>query len=140
MDNKKLFLITILVILGGVLFVNLSTTKQNTTVRTNANTPNTPTALPSDRETQSSYADGISLQVTAPKDKQTITTPSLTVTGKTSPGADVFVNDMELRANGSGNFSAQITLDEGENAIVIVTNDQEGNSAEKELIVTYQSK
>lgn len=79
----------------------------------------------------------IILEVTQPANGATVTSPNLTVKGKTAPRADVFVNDEELKANASGNFSTVITLDEGENTIVIAANDSEGNSTEKELIVTY---
>lgn len=80
---------------------------------------------------------GIQLTVTAPSGNMTVSSSSLTVRGKTAIGAEVFVNDIESKADSSGNFSATLTLDEGENYILVVANDSSGNYAEKEFTVTY---
>lgn len=80
---------------------------------------------------------GIQLAVTSPSGNVTVSSSSLTVRGKTVAGAEVFVNDLETKADASGNFSVTLTLDEGENYILIVTNDASGNYAEKEFTVTY---
>lgn len=61
------------------------------------------------------------------------------VAGKTMAGADVAINDLDLKADAQGDFSAQVTLDEGENIINVVVNDDQGNYAEKEFTVTYNS-
>ena len=65
-------------------------------------------------------------------------TPSVTVTGKSFPYAEVFINDTEIKADASGNFTAPVTLDEGENIISVMANDENGNSAEQEITVTYE--
>ena len=49
----------------------------------------------------------------------------------------MFVNESETKADSSGNFSATLTLDEGENYILVVANDSSGNYAEKEFTITY---
>ena len=87
---------------------------------------------------ESSYTSGISLKITHPQPNAIITNSSLTVKGKTTPNAEVFINDEELKANASGDFAATIILDEGENPIIVAVNDDEGNSAEQQLLVTYQ--
>lgn len=89
---------------------------------------------------QESYTSGISLQITQPQPNTTVSNPTITVSGKTSPNADVFVNDKELKANATGNFTTTITLDEGENPIIVVANDADGNSAEQQILVTYQAQ
>lgn len=79
------------------------------------------------------------LDISSPVDGLTVTTPSLTVKGKTAPGAEVFVNEKETAADVQGNFTVAITLEEGDNYIVIMVSNQDGNSAEKELTVIYDT-
>lgn len=79
------------------------------------------------------------LSVLAPVDGATVTTPALTVRGTTAPKAEVFINELEMRADATGNFSGSLTLDEGENFIIVMVNDESGNVAEKDLVVTYVS-
>lgn len=81
----------------------------------------------------------ISLTVTSPQAGATVTNSRLTVTGKTSPKAEVYVNEAELFADSAGNFSATITLDEGENPVVVTAVDENGNMAEKDFVVTYNA-
>ncbi len=83
------------------------------------------------------YVSGINLVISQPQPNATVTSPNLSVRGKTSPSAEVFVNDVELKADDAGNFNATIILDEGENPIIVVVNDLDGNSAENQLLVTY---
>lgn len=81
----------------------------------------------------------VALTLDSPTDGQTVTSPTLTISGITSPLAEVFVNDTETKADSKGRFSTRVTLDEGENIIVVTVNDQEGNFVEKEITVTYNS-
>lgn len=57
------------------------------------------------------------------------------VTGKTSPFAEVFINDQTVKADKDGNFSLKISLDEGENQVLVSANDSDGNVAEQNLTV-----
>lgn len=82
--------------------------------------------------------DQIKLTITSPVDKAVVTTPTITVTGDTVPNANVAINELELKANAAGKFSAKLTLSEGDNPIVINAIDANGNYSEKELTVTYQ--
>jgi hypothetical protein len=91
------------------------------------------------QETGNINSNNISLVVTAPADGSTLTSPSTTITGKTSPGADVFVNDQETFADANGNFSLKMTLDEGQNGLVITANDANGNVVEKDISVNVQT-
>lgn len=81
---------------------------------------------------------GLKLQITSPSDKSVVTSPYITLRGKTVAQAEVFVNDKEIIADQDGNFSIALTLDEGENPIIAVANDQEGNAGETEISVTYE--
>ena len=67
-----------------------------------------------------------------------VTDSSLTVSGVTDANAEVFVNEFELEADEEGNFSQELTLEEGENIIVITAVDEAGNFAERELTVMYE--
>lgn len=80
---------------------------------------------------------GIQLTITAPSENVTVSSSSLIVRGKTTAGSEVFVNDVEAKVDANGNFSVTLTLDEGENYILVVANDGSGNYTEKELTVTY---
>jgi Flp pilus assembly protein TadG len=81
----------------------------------------------------------ISLVVTSPLDGSTLSSTNVTVKGKTSPNADVFVDDQSGKADASGNFAISIGLDEGQNQIVVSANDSVGNAAEEDLNVTVTS-
>lgn len=80
----------------------------------------------------------ISLQILSPSDGASVTTPTITLRGKTVSQAEVFVNDKELRADGNGNFSTSLLLEDGDNPIIVVANDSSGKVAEAELTVTYE--
>lgn len=97
----------------------------------------TETAAPPS-EPSVSTSPQILLTITSPLPDSTVYTPTISVRGKTVPRAEVSVNEKDTTADSSGNFSATLTLDEGENTIFITAVDDEGNSAETELIVTYE--
>jgi len=79
----------------------------------------------------------ISLQILSPSDGSRVTTPTVTIRGKTMPNAEVFVNDKELTADADGNFSVDLLLEEDENPILVVANDSQGRAAETEFSVFY---
>jgi cytoskeletal protein RodZ len=142
--NKPLVIFVIIVIFLGVILLVVQSSKKEaiSTSRTDSqNQENTGSkSSSSDEDTKKPYTDGLSLTILAPQNNSTVTSSTVIVSGKTSPGAEVAINDTELRANGAGDFSTAISLDEGENPLIIVANDAEGNSAEKEISVTYSPK
>jgi len=79
------------------------------------------------------------LDIVSPKDKDTVSSPFLAVKGTTVASAELFINDKEARADKDGNFSVNITLEEGENILTIIMNDSLGNYIEKQLTVTLES-
>lgn len=87
---------------------------------------------------QNSQED-IFINLDSPKDKEIVKTPLLNVKGKTVKNAEVFVNDKETKADSLGSFLVSLTLDEGENIIVISANDNSGNYIEKEITVILES-
>lgn len=76
------------------------------------------------------------LTITSPTEGASLTGMSVVVKGQTAPGADVGINQLDVKADSKGNFSATISLDEGENTITVITNDDAGNMAEKDITVT----
>ena len=82
---------------------------------------------------------GITLAISSPVEGTTVKSASLTVRGVSTPGADVSVNETDTTADKSGNFTATVTLDEGENILIFVASDTDGNYAEKEVSVTYDT-
>lgn len=138
-----LVLIFAIVVLGGLAYAGF-------TMRKTANPAGIPTAqmiYPSGSVTptgaqqkpsaETGYQAGITLTINSPANGLAVATPNVTITGKTAPNAEVFVNDATGRADVNGNFSISIALDEGDNTIVVTANDANGNSAEAEVTVSY---
>lgn len=61
----------------------------------------------------------------------------ITVSGKTEPGVRVFVNGTIARGGSDGEFSARVSLDEGENTITVEAVDEAGNQSAEEFTVSY---
>lgn len=80
------------------------------------------------------------LTISSPTNNSTVSSASATVVGNTFPNADVTVNDAEVKADSSGNFSTELTLEEGENIIIVNAVDEAGNAAEQEITVTYETE
>jgi hypothetical protein len=127
---------------------NKSVKPPSTTNNTSNKTVNNPTVEPkktislSPTKTITQYIKpanfiSIPLNISSPVNGISVSTPALSVKGKTIPKGDVIVNETETTADTSGNFTAKITLDEGSNIISVQAIDAEGNSEEKELIVIY---
>ncbi len=90
------------------------------------------------REELGAVEGTLSVQVTSPSHQSTVTAPTITIRGKTSAGAEVFVNDVQTKSDGQGNFSVLLTLEEGENPIIVVANDENGNVGETEVSILYE--
>ncbi len=77
------------------------------------------------------------LEVSSPADGATTNKSKVAIAGKTVPGADVSVNEIELTAGADGKFSATVSLEEGENPILITAGNEDGFE-EKEITVYYE--
>ena len=145
MNSKSLSIILLIAILfGGVWFVyrDKQSTQKSAASEVNDSTELSPDISPVTTPVVnggSVLASEISLTIASPINGATVTTASVVVRGKTKPNAEVFVNDETTVADTTGNFSVTLTLDEGDNPIVVSANDADGNVAEKELIVNYDS-
>lgn len=87
---------------------------------------------------RSELANEITLTIDSPKNGDVIQGASVMVSGKTVPYAEVFANDLETKADVSGNFTIVLSLDPGENTISISANDANGGYSEKEIVVTSE--
>lgn len=146
MKNTTLFpivgmVLLIAVAIGGMFYINgrkaagqAETTTNQTTGKSEAPAPTS--TLPASDINQA-VERAITLTITAPTDKAEVETPTIAVSGKTVAYAEVSVNDKDAKADASGNFSIIVSLEEGENSIMVVANDDAGNAAEREIIVTY---
>jgi len=142
MKKGLFFLILLTLVLIGVYLIksqNAGTQKNQAGKNQDVQRQETPVETQNNVDVTTAPVSQISLEISQPADKATVNSAALNVAGKTVPGADVFVNDRQTKAAADGSFSVGITLDEGENSIVIVANDSQGNYAEKELTVTLET-
>jgi hypothetical protein len=134
--------ILILIVVGFIMIqTNQSklTTNQPVQTQTNETANNTTGEVAPPQTTPVPTIGEISLTISSPTNGTIVKKSTLTVSGTTVPRAEVAVNETEVVADTKGNFSANITLDEGDNLIVITANDASGNLAETELTVTYDT-
>ena len=102
------------------------------TNQTSLNQEEIPTAKP--------VAKRLILEIIEPKDNVTYNNPSIKVFGKTKANVEIYVNDIQTKADEKCYFSLNYNLDEGENLLTITANDQDGNYAEKEITVILQTQ
>lgn len=145
MNKLYLTLLVVLLVAGGAWLVMKKSPSTQPSVsgipatsQVNG-TQGSPAVQPTAGSQAVSATNQITLTVTSPANNATVTSGTVIVRGKTVPNADVFVNDAETKADASGNFSASLTLDEGENPIVVVANDTNGDTAEQNILVTYNA-
>ena len=141
-DIKVLFPVIVLTIITlGIILSNL-TKKQKIESSPEEVRPSEEKILQTETESvslsESAVEEGIFLEVQSPSNGATVTDYKLVVSGITAANAEVFINESELTADSQGNFSITITLEEGENIVVITVSDEDGNYTEKELTVTYE--
>lgn len=138
-----LILLVILVVLGGAWYLGRKQNQNPTPANNEMPVNQQNTQLSTNEGNVSDRTDvsknQISLTVSEPVDGQTTTSSSIIVKVKTVPNADVSVNDIDLKADAQGNFSTSLTLDDGENDITVVAVNDQGQSAEKDLTITYDS-
>ncbi len=132
-------------LLIGVLFFSFSQYRNKGSIKQGDNTiqdgntitPNvtitsspSPSTVPSVQRT-----DEINLTISSPESGITVDTNAVTVSGSTEPSASVAINDGEVTASKDGSFKTIVSLDEGENYISVVAYNEQGNVAERELLV-----
>lgn len=78
------------------------------------------------------------LEVSSPQDSETLKEKNINVSGKTEPGATLYVNNIRGITNEDGTFSTPVSLNEGDNNIEIKVHDRAGNQTEIVRKVIYQ--
>jgi len=151
MSEKKgniLVIILLLVLIIGIVgydyskgLLSHSLVKYGTTPSraTGSNSATNPAASATNQEIGDVTSRNLPLTVISPANGATLSSTLLTLTGKTVPNADVFVNDQTTKADVNGNFSVKLTLDEGQNEIVVNANDANGNVVEVDLLVNVKT-
>lgn len=135
MKQRLLFLVLFLLLIGAIFLFKKSQ------ILSPIISPTPPQgALSPIEEDSLTREQGLTLKIYQPQDGMVVNSASLTIKGKTSPFADVYINDRELKADSQGEFVTALVLDEGANSIIVVANDNQGNYTEKELTVTLETK
>ena len=141
---RKIYFLLILLIIFGLLVLYSRQMKKTTPTESGQTIPTQSITVNQSgttliTETPNNISEGLTLEVTSPINNSTVNTVSTLVKGKTSPNAEVFVNEKELKADSNGEFSTTVTLEEGENYILVSANDEQGNYAEKEVMVNLET-
>lgn len=133
--NRTLLIVLLgtlgLIALGAAVYARVYLPSKKTaplTVTPTATGPTTKVATPS----------SVLLVVSTPIEKSVVKTPLVKVSGQSLPNATITVNEVETKADASGNFSTNLKMDEGENPINVMAFDDEGNSNAMDLTVTYE--
>lgn len=135
---KSLLIVLVLLALVALAFFAISSGKIS--FNNAGKTENTVLQEDEEDEDSETFENEISLEITSPKDGTVIKESPVLVTGITVKAADVFVNDAETKADNDGNFEVSVPLEEGENEILVVVNDAEGNYAEASVIITLNTE
>lgn len=134
--KKIAWFVVLVFIVAGLYFLKPSNTNKviQNSLNNGISGENSPTKVM--EESNSSFP----LEILSPTNGSTVSATPVVVSGKTAPYADVFVNENELKADGSGSFSTTYELLEGENIIYITVNDNFGNYTEKAVTINLTSK
>lgn len=84
-------------------------------------------------------SDPPNLEITQPQDKKEFFSQdkNISVEGSTDPESKVTINDRVTIVSSEGKFSIRISLNEGQNNLLITSTDLAGNKSEKTLTVSY---
>ena len=134
-----IFLLAVIAVLGYYFYQRRAFTKQKVIQEIKTNILKRESSEETKEKESGAVTASFFLEIDNPKNKVVVDQPTIVVSGKTVPEAEVFINDKETRADNQGDFSLSINLEEGENTLVIVASDKEGNYQEKELTVFLES-
>lgn len=141
MRTEKIVLSFIAIFVGlcvaGVAFYFYQSTKVISPTATKvAVTTSTPTPTPIDPNSL--------LSIQSPKDEAVVTSKTVTVNGKTDPNATIVistpVDDQVATPSSNGDFTTTVTIDSGENQIIITAIAPDGQEVNKKLTVTYSTE
>jgi len=78
------------------------------------------------------------LSLKSPTENTIIKSDSVAVDGKTDPGADLFINDIEVGVNQDGTFKEKVSLQNGVNKITIRSQNKLGKYTETSRIIVAE--
>lgn len=78
------------------------------------------------------------LEISMPKDGDTVTKQDLQIEGKTESNVSVSVNNQPIVVDYQGNFKKSFRLKEGENKLQFIAEDEAGNRKEATITIRYQ--
>lgn len=133
------FLLGVVAVLGYYFYQGRSFNKQKIIEKVKREVLKKETTERKEKSESQSPSTPLFLEINSPQSGTVVHNPTIIVSGKTLPEAEVFINDKETQADNQGNFSLSVSLDEGENTLVILANDKEGNYQEKELTIVLES-
>jgi hypothetical protein len=139
MPMKVTLLVFLSVLLLGAFVVTQKSKTVNNSARAAVLPTKVPTTAPVITDVSPTVPGEIPLEVSSPANGTTVTSPNVVITGKTTPGADVMVNDATQKADAQGNFSLSVLLDEGDNILTITSVDPNGQYAEKEYKIVLNT-
>ena len=102
---------------------------------------NTTAAPPANGQPGATQAPGgvpLTLQVTSPQDGAVVNTAQVVITGTSTPGAVVTVDQDIIVVGADGQFQSTVSLDQGPNIIEIVASDDLGNEKTIDLTIDYE--
>lgn len=85
----------------------------------------------------------LSLEINNPEDEKLLFDKNIIVSGKTSPFATVIIalkDDFGTQANGGGEFSKIVTLEEGVNELSVTVFDSSGNSKSDQRVIYFSEE
>lgn len=132
-------LLTVFMVIRRAKKINNGLPKTETTQKQIINSTETVMETVNSTDGNEVVDQGLALDIELPVNNSIVNTSSVLVRGKTNAKADIFVNEQELKADVSGNFSATVNLEEGANYILISANDEAGNFAEREIVVNLET-
>jgi hypothetical protein len=138
MTKKRL--LAVLVVLGLVIaagYLLSSRQKLSSTASLQEALSNAIETVQTESQKAGILPSGFTLEITSPENGATVSTAVLEVTGKTVPGAEVFVNETLVKPDQDGHFRQKVTLQEGEN-FLLITAGNETDDAEVERTVYFE--
>lgn len=78
------------------------------------------------------------LEVTEPKDQQSMNQAEVFVSGRTDPEGKVTINNQEIQLDSSGKFSQRIKLSDSVNTIIVTSTSKSGKETKIERTVFYK--
>lgn len=140
MKKEVVLAVTVGFVLGLIITFGVWTANKNLKPLITQN-QNQPTPTPNQINAPTPALSQISISITSPENEFVTTDKNLTLTGLTQPELPVFIttetNQTVVVADTTGKFSYDISLEGGYNRLTASVFDSSGNSASKEIIVTY---